>query len=451
MSIDLSTVTRGLRGRLVSNARLDVVPSASEFESDGARLVVASTDDLLGYGSDARVREAMATAARRYGLGRTAASRVLLDFEARAASLLGAPDALVVASESALLQLLPTWRLAAPVRNLRPLADAVHVTTPEDAEQALAQPGMIGLVLELVHQLEGDLALAPRFAEVCQRRQVALLVVDDGLGVLGPTGGGAVEHLSLQAEVALRVLPLGQAIPGAGALVLGEPELLAALRGALSAPPAAMLAASLKALELATSETARRERLFDVAQRLLLGLRSRGFDTGPCVTPWIPVWLGDEALCEAWLGALAGAGVFCRGWLAGPRSRLLLAPPATLTDAQVSTILEAFERASRKLQVPVAPAVTKEPPALARPGSYAMATPAALHWTTVDLPDRRPPAPAETPMAPPSSLENSSLRERVYDAVETLTWRTVNVGGAQLRRGADALRTLLIDPDKRRR
>jgi hypothetical protein len=307
---------------------------------------------------------------------------------------------------------------------------------------------MLGLVVELVHQLEGDLALAPRYAEVCQRRHVSLLAIDDGLGVLGPTGGGALEHLSLQAEATLRVLPLGQAIPGAGALVLGEPELLAALRGALPAPPAAMLAASLKALDLATTEGTRRERLFDVAQRLVHGLRARGFDTGPCVTPWVPLWLGDEALCEQWLVALAGAGIFCRGWLAGPRSRLLLAAPATLTDAQVGAILEGFERLSRKLQVPVSGSAPKELPALARPGSYAMAAPAALHWTTVDLPDRRPPMPDTPVAAPPSSFENLSLKDRVYDAVETITWRASSVGGAQLRRGAEALRTLI---DKRRR
>jgi hypothetical protein len=345
------------------------------------------------------------------------------------------------------LQLLPTWRLASQERNARALSDAVHVTTPEDAEAALGQPGMLGLVLDAVHLREGDLSLAPRFAEVCQRRHVSLLVIDEGLGVLGPTGGGALEHLSLQAQVSLRVLPLGLAIPGAGAIVLGEPELLEVLRGALPSPPPALLAGSLKALELATIEAARRERVFDVAQKVLHGLRLRGFDTGPCVTPWIPVWLCDEALCAQWLGALAGAGIFCRGWLAGPRSRLLLAPPATLTDAQVGTLLEGFERLSKKLQVPVLASSHKDLPALARPGSYAMGAPAELHWTTVDLPERALPTPEAPVAAPPSSFENLSLKDRVYDAVETLTWRATSVGSAQLRRSAEALRALI---DKRR-
>lgn len=448
MPVDSSALSRGLRGRIKLNCRVDAMPSAAEIESDGTRLLVASTDDLLGLGSDPRVKEAAQGALRKLGLGRTESTRGQEQLEARARALFGAEAALAVAHEDALLPLLPTWQLVSEIRGRRAVPDGPQVATPEEAEAALAHPGMLGLVLEAVHPLEGDLALTPRFAEACQRRHASLLVIDDGVGVLGPTGGGAVEHLSLQDQVTLRVLPLGGAIPGSGALVVGDPLLVEALRGALPAPPPIAMAASLKALEIAAAESARRTRLFDVAQRLLTALRSRGFDTGPCVTPWVPVWLGDEALCEQWLSALAELGVACRGWLAGPRSRLLLSPPATMTDAQLGQVLEAFERLSRKLQVPEAGGASREAPTLARPGSYAMAAPASLQWTTVD-PRQRPQLEPELPhTTPPSSAENLTLRELVYDAVETVTWRATNAGGAQLRRGAEALRTLI---DKRRR
>ena len=448
MAVDPSVLSRNVRGRLKLNCRVDGVPSASEVESDGARLLVASTDDLLGLGSDARVREAAQGALRKLGLGRSEGTRAQAELEGRAVSLFGAEAALVISHEEALLPLLPTWRMATEVRGRRVIPEAAQITTPEDAEAVLAHPGMLGLILEAVHPLEGDLALTPRFAEACQRRHSNLLVIDDGLGVLGPTGGGAMEHLSLQAQVTLRILPLGGAIPGSGALVLGDPLLLDALRGAIPPPPPVALAAAARALEIAATEGARRSRLFDVAQKLLGALRGRGFDTGPCVTPWVPVWLGDEALCEQWLTALAELGIACRGWLAGPRSRLLLAAPATLTDAQVGQIIDVFERLSRKLQVPEAGSMLTETPVLARPGSYAMGAPAALHWTTVDPRERRPPEPELPHTTPPSSAENLSLRELVYDAVETMTWRATSVGGAQLRRSAEALRGLM---DRRRR
>jgi 8-amino-7-oxononanoate synthase len=448
VAVDPSALSRNVRGRIKMNCRVDAVPSASEVESDGARLLVASTDDLLGLGSDARVREAGQTALRKLGLGRVAGTRAQAELEARASSLFGAAAALVISHEEALLPLLPTWRMATETRGRRAIPESVQIATPEDAEAALAHGGMIGLVLEAVHPLEGDLALTPRYAEVCQRRHSSLIVIDDGLGVLGPTGGGAIEHLSLQAQVTLRVLPLGGAIPGAGALVLGDPSLLETLRGALVPPNAVALATTARSLDIAATENARRARLFDVAQKLLTALKGRGFDTGPCVTPWIPVWLGDEALCEQWLSALAELGIACRGWLAGPRSRLLLAAPATLTDSQLGQLVEAFERLSRKLQLPEAGSFAKETPVLARPGSYAMGAPAALHWTTVDPREERPIEPEMPHTTPPSSAENLTLSELVYDAVETVTWRATSVGGAQLRRGAEALRTLI---DRRRR
>ncbi len=442
-------LTRNLKGRLVVNARVDAVPSASELESGGARLLNFAGDDLLGLGSDARVRSATSAALKDYGVGRIASARLQESLEARAASLLGAEAAAIIDHEATLLAELPSWRLLTAARGRRLLADSPQVSSPEEADAALSQQGLLGMVLEAVHPLEGDLAVVPRYAEVCQRHHAHLIVIDDALGVLGPTGGGAVEHLSLQGQTTLRLTTLGGAIPGLGALVLGDAALVDAFRGAFPAPPTVSLAATARALEISSAEPARRARLFDVTHKLLTGLRARGFDTGPCVTPWVPAWLGDEALCLKWLSALAELGVGCRGWLAGPRSRLLLTPPATLTDAQVTQALEVFDRLARKLTLPDAGSLVKEAPPLARPGSYAMGAPAALHWTTVEPRERRPTEPgAPSQPVTSSTTENLSLKNRVYDAVETVTWRATSVGGAQLRRGADALRALI---DKRRR
>jgi 7-keto-8-aminopelargonate synthetase-like enzyme len=439
---------KGVRGRVVANARIDAVLSAAEVESDGAKLIAAATDDVLGLGSDPRVREALNAAVRKFGVARATGARAVLDFEARLAGLLGVEQALVVGHEASVLPLLPTWRLVSHVRGVRTISDAVPATTPEEAEAALSHAGMIGLVVEALHLFEGDLAPTPRFAEACQRRHAGLVVIDDALGVLGPGGLGAVEHLSLQDQVDLRILPLGRAIPGSGAIVLGEPALLEVLRGALPPPSPASLAVSLKAMELAHAEAARRARAFDVAHRLLVGLKAVGFDTGPCVTPWVPIWLGDEALTRQWLEQLAAGGVLVRGFLSGPRSRLLLSCAATMTDDKVAQVVEAFERVARKLAFPEATPTHRAVPTLARPGSYAMAGPAPLHWSTVDLVDRSRPSADEAPAAPQSSIEALSIKARVLDAVETMTWRATSAGSTQLRRGADALRTLL---DRRRR
>lgn len=436
MALDPEQLAR--RGRVVANVRVDAVASATEIESDGARLLNAATDDLLGLASDARVREAQQAAARKHGLGRLTRGKVVDDFEHRLARMLGAPAACVAADAASLLALLPTWRMVVEARSQHLAPGAAVVGSPEEAEDVLGG-AVIGLITEALHPREGDLAQLPRFAEVCQRTGASLVVVDPaGLGVLGPGGAGTVEHLGLQDQVALQLVELGRAIPGAGAVLAGPKPLIDALRGACEPPPAALLAASQRALEIVTAEPNRRARLFEVAQRLLNGLRSRGFDTGPSVTPWVPVWLGDEALCEQWLRALADAGVACRALLAGQRSRLLLSVAATATDAQLVTLLDAFDRVVRKVRVPELAPSFREPLVVARPGSFAMATPCAAHWHALTPRERE--AEPEEPVANAATL---SLRERLFDAVETLTWRATNIQSAQLRRTADAVRALM--------
>lgn len=443
MSLDPDALRRATPGRVVGNVRVDAAPSAAEVESDGARLLNAGATDLLGLASDARVREALQAALRKNGLNRAPRSRAQAELEERLATLLGAAAAVVLDDAGGALSSLDA--LGALVdAHARWLVPGVPVASPDDAERALAVARGAPLVVGAVDELAGDLSPLHRFAEATQRAGAPLVVIDPvGLGVLGPTGLGAVESLGLGDQVSLQGLFLGHAVPGTGAVFAGPAPLVDALRATGRAPPLASLAATSRALELATTEAPRRARTFDVAQQLVDGLRSLGLDTGPCVTPWIPVWMGDDALTEQWLRALADHGVACRGLLAGERSRLLVSMAATATDAQVDAVLGAFEKVGRKLKPPELDVAWRGPVLLARPGSFALATPCAPHWRE-PIAAALPPPVLEQPPAPAASL-----RARLFDAVETLTWRATNVRGTKLGLpGGEALKALL---DRRRR
>lgn len=444
MPIDPDALRRATPGRVVGNVRVDAAPSAAEVESDGARLLNAGATDLLGLGSDARVREALQAVLRKNGLGRAPRSRAQLELEERLAALLGAAAAVVLDDAGGALSCLDGLGALVDAHARWLLPGGVPVASPEDAERALAVARGAPLVVGAVDELAGDLSPLHRFAEATQRAGAPLVVIDPlGLGVLGPAGLGAVESLGLADQVALQALFLGHAIPGSGAVFAGPAPVVEALRAAGRAPPVALLAATSRALELATTEAPRRARAFDVAQQLVDGLRGLGLDTGPCVTPWIPVWMGDEALAEQWLRALADQGVAGRGLLAGERSRLLVSMAATATDAQVDAVLGAFEKVARKLKPPELDVAWRGPVLLARPGSFALATPCAPHWREPIAAALPPPA-VELPPAPAASL-----RARLFDAVETLTWRATNARGTKLGLpGGEALKALL---DRRRR
>lgn len=439
MTLDPAALRRAHPEQVVGHVRVDAVPSAAEVESDGARLLDAGCVDLLGLAVDPRVREAAQAALKRGGLSRAPRCRAQDELEQHLAKLLGVGAAAVLEDASGVLAALAAAAPQVDPGARRFLPQAQAIAGPDD----VTRPPVVVSALDV---WTGALAPLHRFAEAAQREGGALVVIDPaGLGVLGPTGLGAVESAALVDQVALQLLFLGQALPGAGVVVAGPAPLVDALRHVGEAPPAAMLAGTARALQLATAEAPRRARAFDVAQHLLEGLRAQGLDTGPCVTPWIPVWLGDEALARQWLAALADAGVAGRALLAGPRSRLLVSMAATATDAQVDAVLDGFAKVAKKLKPVEVDAAFRGPVLLARPGSFALSTPCAPHWQDEAAPAAVPP-PEAAPQAPHAA---PGLRSRLFDAVETLTWRATNVRGQKLGLpGGEALKALL---ERRRR
>jgi 8-amino-7-oxononanoate synthase len=422
-------------GRLRANFRVESLPSAVELETGQGRWLNAAADDVLGLGSDPRVREALLAASRKLGLGRPAQSQLREELEARLTAFLGQRCGVVAGLGSA-LEAVPSWRLAVDARSRGLVPEATSVATAEQAEPLLAGQGLLGVVVEAVHPREGDLAPLLAYADVCQRSGGTLVAVDPlGLGTLGATGGGACEHLGLASPEALRLQVLGSGVPGRGVVLTGPGDLVGELAALLDPPLLAPLAATSKALEILGAEPHRRSRALDVAAQLLGGLRQLGLDTGPSVTPWIPVWVGSAALAGQWLDALAEAGVAARAWLGPGNSRLLLSMAATATDDQVAHTLELLGRTARKVGLRAAPAPLTGPALVARPGSFASGVPCPAHWFAYaqepeDLEE------AEPALAHP-------VRERLLDAVETLTWRASNASGRSLRRTADALRALL--------
>jgi 8-amino-7-oxononanoate synthase len=425
----------GAGGRLETNFRVESLPSAVEVETGQGRWLNAAAEDLLGLGSDPRVREALLGATRRLGLGRPAQSQLRAELEARLAGWLG-PGCAVVGGLGSTLEAVPSWRLAVDARSRGLAPAATSVGSAEEAAPLLSGQGLLGVMVEAVHPREGDLAPLLAYDEVCRRAGATLVAVDPlGLGTLGATGAGACEHLGLDAPDALRISALGAGIPGRGVVLAGPSELVRELAAQLEPPLLAPLAATSRAVEILAAEPHRRARALDVAGLLLGGLKQAGLDTGPSVTPWVPVWVGSAGVARAWLDALGEAGIAARAWLGPGNSRLLVSMAATATDDQVAHVVELLARTARKVGLRASPIPPSGPPLLARPGSFASGAPCPRHWFGRHLDE------ATVEEAEPGP--DHPLRDRLLDAVETLTWRASSASGRSLRRTADALRTLL--------
>ncbi|MBK7858770.1 MAG: pyridoxal phosphate-dependent aminotransferase family protein [Archangiaceae bacterium] len=412
---------------------VDAMPGQGEVELSGRRAVNFGTDDALGLATDSRVKEAAAAAVRRYGTQGHASQVLTRDLEERLAAFLGRERVRVSGDPAALLSpfasvtssVLSDARHHVGLDRLLPRAHpAMGDLLALEGAIAAAEPPVL-LVAAGIHASEGDLSPLPRLLELSTRSGATLLVDETrSLGVLGSTGAGAAEHLLGNEPGLVIAASLSGALASRGAFIAGPSELVDTLEASTLSP--ANAAAALKALELIQAEPQRRARLFDVTHRLLDGLRARGFDIGPTVTPRIPLWMGDESRAVRLGRALIENGVLCQIVALPRRARLLLTPQATQSDAQIDQALQIIERTARKLEMMPEPVGTELLPIdLARPGTSMLSSPCAEHWVAT-VAAAQPP-----PKAEPGPARD--VAARLFDAVETLTWRAANVA-PELRR-----------------
>jgi 8-amino-7-oxononanoate synthase len=159
-----------------------------------------------------------------------------------------------------------------------------------------------------VFSMDGDVAPLEQLAQAAKARK-AWLVVDDahGVGVLGDTGRGSVEHCRLSPDdVPVLVGTLGKAFGSFGAFVAGSRELVEFLIQKArpyiytTALPQPVAAATRKALEIAQREPWRRERVLALTARFRKAAREAGVALLDSNTPIQPVVLGSsEAALQA--------------------------------------------------------------------------------------------------------------------------------------------------------
>ncbi len=428
---------------------IDGLPGQGELELGGRRVINADSTDLLGLSADPRVKEAAQAATRRFGAQGTWGMKPLHELEERLAAFTGNEAAVVTPGFEAALfpivegadQVLTDARSDFAERDfLHAIAARSALFRETDELEALlaAEPDAPSLIaVGAVHPFEGDLAALPRIAELATKAKAGLVVDESlSLGLLGSSGAGAVEHFGLADQVTLVLASLGGALGSRGWMIAGPRAVIDFVRDHLDehaciSPPSA--AAALKALEIVQSEPQRRVRAWELAQRLHAGLRSLGFDTGPSVTPRVPVWIGDEVRADRLARVLLETGARVRAVPLRGRARLLLTLQATHTDAQVDQLLELLEKHGRRIGVLDGPRrVEAQTVHLARPGTFVTRAACGAHWD--EAPATPPIAENQSVLAKVAQLPSRAMAGNFFDSVERLTWRAANLGAGDLRK-----------------
>jgi 8-amino-7-oxononanoate synthase len=314
---------------------------------DGVPTLDLCSNDYLGLARDRRLGAAAADATGREGFG-AGASRLItgtrgahqrlerdirgltgaeaaLTFSSGFAAnlaVLGAllgPEDLAISDRHNHASLIDGLRLTRATRRVVPHLDIDAVCAAlSDADRFRR----VAIVTEGLFSMDGDEAPLAALLDAA-RTAGALLVVDDahGTGVLGPTGGGALEAQGVGPEPGLiRIGTFGKAFGAAGAFVAAaEPVVdLVVNRGRAfvfsTAQPPPVAAAASEAVRIAAAEPWRRERCLRVAARLRRGFAEAGLPVSPGRGPIVPVVVGSaERVMTASRRLHEELGVFVAG------------------------------------------------------------------------------------------------------------------------------------------
>jgi 8-amino-7-oxononanoate synthase len=291
---------------------------------NGRQFINFSSNDYLGLAGHQALSRASAEAAKRFGSG-AGASRLLAGgtilherLEEQISGFKGCESALIfnsgyaansgiipaIASEEDVIfsdelnhaSIIDGCRLSKAKSVLYRHKDIDHLAKLLKKEKARRRI----VITDSVFSMDGDIAPLGEIAVLCGRHD-AVLYVDDahGTGVLG-SGRGALAHFGVRpAPWILQMGTFSKALGSFGAFIAGGKDMIRwILNKARSlifstALPPTVVAASLTALLLLEKRPSLVKRLWRNREKLVIELRTAGYDLMESETPIIPLRIGD--------------------------------------------------------------------------------------------------------------------------------------------------------------
>jgi glycine C-acetyltransferase len=174
------------------------------------------------------------------------------------------------------------------------------------------------IVTDGVFSMDGYLAPLEAICDLAEKYD-AMVMVDDShaVGFMGATGAGTPEHAGVSDRVDIYTGTFGKALGGAsGGYVSGRGEVVAMLRQRArpylfsnSVAPA-IVAATIKALDLVENSAELRRTLFENAALFRRRMTEEGFDLLPGEHAIVPVMFGDAVLAAKVADRMLRHGVF---------------------------------------------------------------------------------------------------------------------------------------------
>lgn len=338
-----------IRGKgLYKDERILTSPQSSRITvRDGREVLNMCANNYLGLSSNPEVMAAARKALDKWGYGLSSVrficgtQTIHKDLEAAVTNFLGTEDTILYTScfdaNGGLFESLLTAEDAvlSDELNHASIIDGIRLCKAQryrykhsdmaDLEEKLkeAQDARFRLVAtDGVFSMDGDIAKLDKLCDLADKYD-ALIMVDDShaVGFLGSKGRGSHEYCGVLGRMDIITGTFGKALGGAsGGYISGRREIIEMLRqrsrpylfSNTLAP--AIVAASLKTIELLTETTELRDRLEVNTKYFRTNMTARGFNIRPGNHPIVPIMLGDAVLAQKMAASLLEKGVYVIGF-----------------------------------------------------------------------------------------------------------------------------------------
>jgi glycine C-acetyltransferase len=217
------------------------------------------------------------------------------------------------------------------------------------------------IVTDGVFSMDGYFAKLGEIRALADRYD-ALIMVDDchATGFIGPQGRGTPHRAGVRVDILTGTL--GKALGGsAGGYIAASQPVVDLMRQRArpylfsNALPPAIVAAGLKAIDMAEQGEDLRARLFDNASRFRSGMSKAGFSLLPGEHPIIPVMLGEAKLAQEMAAKLYDKGIYVTGFffpvVPKGQARIRTQMSAAHSGADIDAAIAAFTEAGKELGV----------------------------------------------------------------------------------------------------
>jgi 8-amino-7-oxononanoate synthase len=359
-------------------------PQDPEIMMNGRRMIMIGSNNYLGLTNHPKVKEAAIEAIRKYGTG-CAGSRFLngtltihVELEEKLARFMGKEAALIfstgfqvnlgvisslVGKDDVVIidkmdhaSIIDGCRLSfGEVKKFRhnDMNDLERVLREHESKDKL-------VVVDGVFSMEGDIARLPEIITLT-KKYGARVMVDDahGIGVLGQTGRGTVEHFGLEDDIDLIMGTYSKSLASIGGFIAGSADVIHFIKHTArplifsASPPPASVASVSAALDIIENEPERRKALWRNTNKMFKGFNELGFEVGPSQTPIIPIVVDNNENAFLMAMMLQEEGIFANVAVspAVPNGRALIRTSymATHTEEQLDRVLAAFEKVGKRM------------------------------------------------------------------------------------------------------